>query len=111
MTNEFKKEGKFRRLDYDEFYSFKKKVISELNGNNITEENILSTIIEINNIKEDNSSSDIKNENSDKENIEDIENYDEENINENTSLENDNKLFKNEGNIEQDKNSISINSI
>ena len=45
------------------------------------------------------------------ENIEGIGNYDEENINENTSFENDNTSFKNEGNIEQDKKSISINSI
>ena len=45
------------------------------------------------------------------ENIEGIENYDEENINENSSFENENTSFKNEGNIEQDKNSISINSI
>ena len=45
------------------------------------------------------------------ENIEGIENYDEENINENISFENDNTLFINEGNIEQDKKSISINSI
>ena len=40
--------------------------------------------------------------------IEGIENYDEENINENTSFENDNTSFKNEGNIKQDRNSISI---
>ena len=45
------------------------------------------------------------------ENIEGIENYDEENINENISFENDNTSFINEGNIEQDKKSISIYSI
>ena len=61
LANEFNKEGKFRWIGYDEFYSFEKKVISELNIDNITEENIISTINEMNNIKEDNSSSDIKN--------------------------------------------------
>ena len=73
LANEFNKEGKFRWIGYDEFYSFEKKVISELKGDNITEENIISTIIEINNFKEDNSSSDIKIENSDMEIIEGIE--------------------------------------
>ena len=45
------------------------------------------------------------------ENIEGTENYEEENINENTSFENDNIIFKNDGNIEEDKNSIYINSV
>jgi len=112
IADGYNKEENFRWIGYDEFYSFEKSVISELNGNKITNDNIINTINEINNIIEENSNSNIKkNEASDIDDIEDIESYENENINEENSFENDKISFKNGVKIEQDKNTISFNSI
>ena len=71
IADEYNRKENFRWIGYDEFYSFEKSVISELNGNKITNDNLINTINEIN--IEDNSNSNIKNEASDIDNIEDIE--------------------------------------
>ena len=90
---------------------FWKSEISELNWNKITNDNIINTINEINNILDGNSNSKIKNEALDIDNFEDIESYENENIYEENSFENDKICFKNGVKIEQDKNTISFNSI